>query len=234
MFQDWSTNERFNAADSLRRIISKLPDHLIDKLADVRERGETPFLVHISQFLRRRVKAEFDPDFGDIQESDSRRPSHDRKGIHIGIKDFKKPLKCYVCSEEHRVVECPVFSSFTIEQRVQHAKKQRLCFSCLNRSHVTKDCKSKTSCNVNGCGRFHHRHLHEKPIPPPAPRVSSATSALDKESIMPVVRVRFKSANGRVREGNVLIDSGAGTTVTRKEFAKALGLQGKRERIDIE
>ena len=51
---------------------------------------------------------------------------------------------------------------------------------------------------------------------------------------MPVVRVRFKSANGRVREGNVLIDSGAGTTVTRKEFAKALGLQGKRERIDIE
>jgi hypothetical protein len=50
---------------------------------------------------------------------------------------------------------------------------------------------------------------------------------------MPVVRVRFSSANGKVREGNVLIDSGAGTTVIRKNFAKALGLQGKRERIDI-
>jgi hypothetical protein len=32
----------------------------------------------------------------------------------------------------------------------------------------------------------------------PAPRISSATSALDKDSIMPVVRVRFKSANGKL------------------------------------
>ena len=50
---------------------------------------------------------------------------------------------------------------------------------------------------------------------------------------MPVVRVRFKSSNGKVREGNVLIDSGAGTTVIRKSFARALGLQGKKEKIDI-
>ena len=50
---------------------------------------------------------------------------------------------------------------------------------------------------------------------------------------MPVVRVRFKAANGRVREGNVLVDSGAGTTVIRKEFAKALGLQGRTEHIDL-
>lgn len=36
-----------------------------------------------------------------------------------------------------------------------------------------------------------------------------------------------------MREGNVLIDSGAATTVIRKDFAKALGLQGRRERIDL-
>ncbi|XP_028408499.1 uncharacterized protein LOC114531055 [Dendronephthya gigantea] len=50
---------------------------------------------------------------------------------------------------------------------------------------------------------------------------------------MPVVRVCFKSSNGNVREGNVLIDSGAGITVIRKSFAKALGLQGKKEKINI-
>ena len=124
-----------------------------------------------------------------------------------------------MCSEEHRVVECPTFSSCTIEQKVQHAKDQRLCFSCLNRGHVTKECKSRVKCDANGCSRFHHRLLHQDPKPPPTPRVSSASSALDKESIMPVVRVQFKSTNGRVREGNVLIDSGAGTTVIRKDFA---------------
>ena len=47
------------------------------------------------------------------------------------------------------------------------------------------------------------------------------------------MRVRFRAANGRYREGNVLIDSGAATTVIRQDFARALGLQGKRERIDL-
>ena len=30
-------------------------------------------------------------------------------------------------------------------------------------------------------------------------------SVLDKNGILPVVRVRFRAANGRIREGNVLI-----------------------------
>ena len=50
---------------------------------------------------------------------------------------------------------------------------------------------------------------------------------------MSVVRARFRASNGRVREGNVLIDSGAGMTVIRKRFAKDLGLTGKKEQIDL-
>ena len=46
---------------------------------------------------------------------------------------------------------------------------------------------------------------------------------------MPVGRARFRAPNGRVRERNVLIDSGAATTVIRKRFAKDLGLTGKEE-----
>ncbi len=36
-----------------------------------------------------------------------------------------------------------------------------------------------------------------------------------------VVRVKFKSANGRVYEGNVLIDSGTGITIIQKDFASS-------------
>lgn len=225
-----------NAIDNLRKIITRLPDHLIDGwkgvASDLRDKGETPSLEHISQFLRKRVKAEFESEFGDIPKSDSRRPTHERKGIHAGQKEFKRPLKCHVCSEQHRVTKCPTFSSFSIDQKIQHAKDQRLCFACLNRGHMTRDCKSKTRCNVSGCSRFHHQLLHSDP-PPPATPLSAATSALDKESIMPVVRVRFQSANGKVREGNVLIDSSAGTTVIRRNFAKALGLQGNHTIINV-
>jgi hypothetical protein len=104
-----------NATDNLRRIVKRLPDRLIDgwKIVafDLREKGETPSLEHISSFLRKRVKAEFDPDFGDIQKSESRKPVDERKGIHSTQRETKRcALKCYVCSEDHRVIECPVFA----------------------------------------------------------------------------------------------------------------------------
>ena len=63
---------------------------------------------------------------------------------------------------------------------------------------------------------------------------NGVASVLDNGRIMPVVRVKFKAENGRLREDNVLVDSGAGTnTVIRKDFARALGLQGRSEPIDL-
>ena len=114
------------ATENLRKM--RLPNHLIDKwkgvASDLREKGEVPSLQHIGQLLRKRVKAEFDTNFGDIQKSDNRRPLPDRNGIYSGQIVPKRPLKCYVCSEEHRVVECPTFSSCTIERKLHHAKDQ--------------------------------------------------------------------------------------------------------------
>ena len=57
-------------------------------------------------------------------------------------------------------------------------------------------------------------------------------SVLDKSSMMHVIRAQFRAPKGRIPEGNILIDSRAGTTVIRKQFASDLGLQGKKERID--
>ena len=117
-----------NATDNLRKIVKRLPDHLIDRwkgvASDLREKGETPSLQHISNFIRKRVKAEFDPDFGDIQKSDVRRLRPDRKGIHSGQRDKKRSgIQCYVCSEEHRVGR--VSDIFQLSQRRKDPTRQR-------------------------------------------------------------------------------------------------------------
>ena len=66
-----------NTNDNLRKIVRCLPDHLIEKCKnvakDIRERSEIPQLEHISNFVRKRVKAEFDPDFGDVLKIDTSR-----------------------------------------------------------------------------------------------------------------------------------------------------------------
>ena len=82
-------------------------------------------------------------------------------------------------------------------------------FFCLNRGHVARDFKSKERGGTNRGTHFHHHLLHnESSAKPPTTHLTSATSALDKNSTMPVVRVLFKSANGKTRESNVLVDSG--------------------------
>jgi len=75
---------------------------------------------------------------------------------------------------------------------------------------MTRDCWAMKKCKINGCQRFHNALLHTDP-----PTASGVASVLDKNGILPVVRVHFRAANGRVKEGNVLIDSGATTTVIR-------------------
>ena len=107
-----------NANDSLRRIVMGLPDHLVDKwqgvVADIRERGQIPTLKHIDDFVRNRVKAEFNPDFGDIQrdsrntKSESVGGGRGRKGVLSTRRTKGKTRKCPICEGGHTVPECDI------------------------------------------------------------------------------------------------------------------------------
>ena len=59
-----------NANKDLRKIVMCLPDHMIERwkffVADIREKSQTLTIHHITKFLKKRVKAEFDPDFGGV------------------------------------------------------------------------------------------------------------------------------------------------------------------------
>lgn len=108
-----------NASDNLRQAVKRLPDHLIRKwkctVSDIRDRGQSPSLQHISEFVRKTVKSEFDLDFGDLdrgkynQSNDSKGLRERMKGVHSTRPQSAKIYKCFVCQDNHRVVECPTF-----------------------------------------------------------------------------------------------------------------------------
>ncbi|XP_032229429.1 uncharacterized protein LOC116612993 [Nematostella vectensis] len=239
-----------NANENLRCIAMRLPDHLIERCRSVssylREKNVTPSIQHISDFIRKRVKAEFDPDFGDIgigRNDQNQTQPREREGV-FAVGQQARTTNCFVCdAENHRVPDCPKMAAATVNERLTLLKNARCCFSCLKRGHPQRECRSKKKCEiVPSCPYFHHPLLHAHavtPIPPQAdPKMSltlasNIASVLDKTAMMPVVRARFRAANGRVQEGSVLIDSGAGTTVISKAFARRLGLQGKREKVTL-
>ena len=59
-----------NANENLRRIVMRLPNQIIERLrvvvANIGEKGQVPTMSHIGEFVRKKVKAEYDPDFGHL------------------------------------------------------------------------------------------------------------------------------------------------------------------------
>ena len=71
-----------------------------------------------------------------------------------------QPGKCVLCNDNHSIFQCDVFKSKSPAARAQVAREKRLCFNCLAPSHLSRDCKRSTVCQVPGSGKRHAKLLH--------------------------------------------------------------------------
>ena len=78
------------------------------------------------------------------RDSRNSRKEQSRSGIYATTRESRKvPLKCYVCEEDHCVIECPAMAKASVPVRLELAKEARLSFLCLNRGHSKNDCRSR-------------------------------------------------------------------------------------------
>lgn len=73
-----------------------------------------------------------------------------------GSDAFVKP--CMFCNKNHPMEVCEVFQNKPNKEKVEFWKVKGLCFRCLQRGHMSKNCKKRMSCNV--CKRGHPTMLH--------------------------------------------------------------------------
>jgi hypothetical protein len=77
-------------------------------------------------------------------------------------KDGKaQAAPCHCCgSKDHVIYMCDKFIGLPLKQKLAIVKDKQLCFRCLNSKHLARDCKVKFYCDVDRCGKRHHRLLH--------------------------------------------------------------------------
>ena len=69
--------------------------------------------------------------------------------------------QCVCCNMKgHYIKDCDKFLSMGIKSRLETVQTQKLCFRCLRKDHLARDCKVKFLCDIDQCGRRHHRLLH--------------------------------------------------------------------------
>ncbi|XP_064653297.1 uncharacterized protein LOC135503579 [Lineus longissimus] len=220
-----------------------------------------PGIQELVNFLQRVAREANDPVFGVTKPSEQDCSKKDGRTAGGKPQDYvqwkarshttgeaknlaKANMKCYICESTHRLLDCPVWKSAAVPRRWSLAKEKRLCYRCLAGNHMGKNCPRGNTCNVNGCGKSHHFHLHEdRPSPKskadPANNANSSFGTSDFQPNVPIqvvlrtVPVWLVGPGGKRVLINALLDEGSDTSYVRADVVTALGISGTKENLKI-
>ena len=142
----------------------------------------------------------------------------------------KNQRECVLKDGKHPIWKCEKFKKMNVEERGQKAKELKLCFKCLSDAHQMRNCSGRL-CDVDGCGKPHHRLLHrsyksveQKKNVENANEVSNLSS-MKSSGVLPVIPVTIGSGSKTLKTF-ALCDSGASLSFVDENLMKTLNLTG--------
>ncbi|XP_057670066.1 uncharacterized protein LOC130902185 [Diorhabda carinulata] len=147
----------------LHLMAKSLEDGSVSKWEEYKSKKDLPSLEDMYEFLRSRSdllerlelnKLEQGSKSGktrSLLSADSENNSHENKTSFQGFK-------CAICSGDHRVFMCDKFKAMSVLNRMEQAKRLKLCLNCLRSGHKTNQCRLYASCKT--CKGKHNTLLH--------------------------------------------------------------------------
>ena len=138
---------------------------------------------------------------------------------------------------QHPIWKCEKFKKMNVEERGQKAKELKLCFKCLSDAHQMRNCSGRL-CDVNGCGKPHHRLLH-RPYKNEEQMQNvenvdevSNLSSMRSSGVLPVIPVTIGSGSKTLKTF-ALCDSGASLSFVDESLMKTLNLTGQLVDLNV-
>ncbi|XP_054600468.2 uncharacterized protein [Nothobranchius furzeri] len=191
-----------NDCEENHKLLKKLPEWIIRKWSriavdELDTSGNYPDLACFTEFLSKEARIACNPITSPLlinfKPVDDRIPKRVKAfNTNIQLKSFaqekqetnssKPKSPCSVCkSEAHGITQCPTFTAKSVEDKKAFIHENRLCFGCLRKGHMTKDCKGRHTCNI--CSRRHPTCLHEdRKQNPVEATINSSTSTEERAS----------------------------------------------------
>ncbi|KAJ8342685.1 hypothetical protein SKAU_G00326130 [Synaphobranchus kaupii] len=170
-----------NDCEENHKLLKKLPEWIVRKWSRIvvdqlDNSGKYPDLAYFTKFLNKEVRIACNPiaspflmNAKSTDERSSKRAralntsTRERNSIREtgGTSHSKVKPPCSVCKDEtHGIGRCPTFALKTMEDKKAFIHENRLCFGCLRKGHVSKECKRRYTCSI--CNRRHPTCLHEE------------------------------------------------------------------------
>ena len=156
----------------------------------------------------------------------------------VAVDKQKKAVKthkfCVYCDKnDHFSSECTTVCS--IDERVESLKRQKRCFSCIQRFHNSRNCPRRKKCP--NCSRTHHislcnqlrQEVNEKPKSDSRGQDSDKPAVSlflhgSKSILLPSAKVIVRSASGNEMRVRLLLDQCSTKTFIRTDVCQELGI----------
>ena len=264
---------------TMRRVIDKLPYPMQDqwrRRADqIREReNRRAKFDDIVSFVEKEVRIQTNPTFGRQQrntkskefEGQGRKvsaavrigdgPGRDASVPirHADVEQSRAPPKCWYCSKRHYLEHCEELRGKAPHEKNAFIKEKGLCFGCLGKGHMAKECARRKTCSV--CKLKHPTVLHNG-RPPPVPEAEAVTGVKENSSqvvlngrvqlgrsqrsgadspstMMSIVPVRIWLEDGRrAVETYAFLDGGSSATFCSESLLRRIGVQGEKVTLSM-
>nr|XP_029716566.1 uncharacterized protein LOC115259910 [Aedes albopictus] len=173
--------------------------------------------------------------------------SHPRPASLVSLTEQASRVNCSYCSKSpHQLYQCGRFNHSSATERLDFARKQKLCFNCL-KQHWNEPCQSG---NCRKCRQSHHTLLHDDFVPhtvqvptsscptdttsttaapsrsPPCQSLISAlaTNIVDTNVLLLTVTINVLDQYGRPRTCRAVLDCASHASYITKDLCAALGL----------
>jgi hypothetical protein len=176
-----------NDIREIKKIANKLPDWIVHRWNRLmakkkREMGHYPSFRNFVDFVAEESEIINDPILS--CESSSPARHHKDQGLPADTKVKRPAYKqtrmtlatnaeqlqavppkpgCLFCSRRnHTTSDCQDFAKESMQDKREFVKKERLCFGCLTKGHMSKRCPSRNECKK--CSRKHPTSLHDESL----------------------------------------------------------------------
>ena len=155
---------------------------------------------------------------------------------HTSASSGPNPSKrsCPSCSESHHLRDCSSFKSLSIGRRIEFLTGKGICFYCLYKGHMVRQCRQAKVCGKGGCTLRHHELLHEDSPPPTVVSSHHSSGSSNPTRVaFGTLSVEVLDSKGQPVIANILFDECSDGTLVREGFVNRLGLTGAADPLVI-
>lgn len=155
-----------------------------------------------------------------------------KSAVSLSVMSKSESPKCLMCSQVHKLFQCPTFKAESIQKRLELVIKNNLCQLCL--AFHPQKCRYKFKCSV--CNSSSHNSLLHQPEDkagagaksndgkPAAPVSLHISQPLTASIVLPTAKVLVTGANNEKFIVRALLDSGSQSSFCTTSLADQLGL----------